>query len=155
MKTIEKIIIAAVVGTTLMTFYSYRKAKRENSEFVEPVLINKLVDNSKHLPEMPVSHPTGWLIHYSIGIGFVAAYWLIWQNALHKPTLLKTAVIGSASGLIGIVTWKLIFAQHDNPPKNDREAYYKQLFTAHIIFSATALATYKRLDDMERNSLRD
>ncbi|MDV6167163.1 hypothetical protein R1T16_01925 [Flavobacterium sp. DG1-102-2] len=149
MKTVEKIIIAGIVGTTFMTLYSYLKAKKEEQQYVEPIMINGLIDNSKNLPELSDEeiHPAGWLIHYATGIGFVFAYRLIWKNALHKPTLGKMLIIGSLSGLTGIMVWKMLFRQHDQPPQNYRYGYYRQLFVAHIVFALAALPTYSALND--------
>lgn len=147
MKTIEKIVIAGVVGTTFMTLYSYLKARKENQEYVEPVMINKLIDNSENLPGISdeESHISGWGLHYATGIGFVAGYYLIWEKALAKPTLPKILLIGAFSGATGIAVWKLLFAQHNRPPQNYRHGYYRQLFIAHIIFTLFAIPTYKAL----------
>lgn len=147
MKTTEKIIISAIIGTTFMTLYSYWKSKRERQQYVEPVMINKLIDKSENMPRLDneVLHPAGWGLHYLAGVAFVSAYWLIWHKALRKPTATKILIVGSLSGLAGIAVWKLLFAQHYNPPKNYRYGYYRQLFVAHIIFSAFALASYKSL----------
>lgn len=154
MKTIEKIIISSIVGTTFMTLYSYQKAKRDKEKYVEPELLNELIDNSKSLPDIQKeeTNPLGWGIHYATGFSFVAAYWVLWKKALVHPTIPKTFIVGSLSGIAGILVWKTLLANHDNPPRNDRESYYKQLFAAHIVFSAFALATYKGLDYIDRKS---
>ena len=151
MKTIEKIIIAGIVGTTCMTIYSYIKAKEEKQRYVEPVLLNELIDNSENLPAIKKeeSHPAGWALHYVTGILFVWAYWLLWRKALYRPSLVKIATIGSFSGLAGILVWKGLFSSHSNPPYNNRYGYYKQLFFAHIIFSVFALITYKVINSIE------
>jgi H+/Cl- antiporter ClcA len=148
MKTAEKIIIAGIVGTTFMTLYSYLKAKKENQEYVEPVMINKLIDNSKNLPSMQDEdiHPAGWGLHYAAGVSFVGLYWLLWKKVLTKPTVPKILIVGALSGLVGILVWKMLFRQHKRPPYNYRHGYYRQLFTAHIIFSLFALVTYRTLD---------
>ncbi|MFP9119059.1 hypothetical protein ACLI08_14805 [Flavobacterium sp. RNTU_13] len=148
MKTIEKIIIAGVVGTTFMTLYSYLKARKENQEYVEPIMINKLIDNSEDLPQIhdEESHPSGYILHYATGIGFMAVYYMAWEKALSKPTLSKILLIGVLSGVTGIAVWKLLFAQHSRPPQNYRHGYYRQLFIAHIIFTLFAISTYKVLD---------
>lgn len=149
MKTIGKVIIAGVVGTTFMTLYSYLKAKQENQQYVEPVMINKLIDNSKNLPSITDEelHPAGWLLHYATGISFVALYLLLWKKSLTKPTLSKVIILGSVSGFIGIMVWKILFNQHDRPPRNYRYGYYRQLLIAHIVFTFAALPTYKILDE--------
>lgn len=76
MKTIAKIMIAGIAGTTTMTLYSYWKSKREREEYVEPVMLNKLIDNAGDTPEIrdQDTHPAGWGLHYLTGIAFVAAY---------------------------------------------------------------------------------
>jgi hypothetical protein len=147
MKTIEKIIIAGIAGTTFMTLYSYLKAKKEKQEYVEPVMINKLVDNSQNLPEVQDNntHPAGWGLHYATGIAFMGAYYLLWKKVLVKPTPARIMITGICSGAVGIVVWKLLFSQHKNPPHNYRYGYYKQLMIAHLIFSITGLLTYKAL----------
>lgn len=147
MKTAEKIIIAGIVGTTFMTLYSYWKSRQEKQDYVEPVMINKLIDKSDTMPEIEDQdvHPAGWGLHYLAGIAFVAAYWLIWRKALNRPTLTKTISIGALSGIAGIAVWKLLFAQHDNPPYNYRYGYYRQLLIAHIVFSAFALLSYRSM----------
>ncbi|PZR22624.1 MAG: hypothetical protein DI539_05215 [Flavobacterium psychrophilum] len=155
MKTAEKIIVAGIIGTTFMTLYSYWKSKQEKQEYVEPVMINKLIDKSDNLPQVDDNdtHPAGWGLHYLTGIAFVSAYWLIWHKALRKPTTSKILIIGIASGSIGIAVWKLLFTQHDNPPHNYRYGYYRQLLIAHIVFSAFALAGYKALGYINNKEL--
>ena len=148
MKTAEKIIISGMAGTTFMTMYSYLKSRRENEKYVEPELLNELIDNSRNLPEIENEewHPAGWGLHYGASVAFVGTYWLLWQKALKKPTLSKILSVGALSGAAGIAVWKTLFSIHDNPPRNNRAGYYKQLFEAHIVFSAFALASYKFMD---------
>jgi len=145
MKVIERIIIAGVVGTTFMTAYSYWKSKKEHEEFVEPVMLNKLIDNSEDLPAIQDDkrHPAGWGMHYLTGVAFVAAYWILWRRVLKDPGVARVLAVGGLSGIAGIAAWKTFFTVHDNPPHNDRQGYYRQLFVAHIIFSATAILAYR------------
>lgn len=149
MKPIEKIVIAGMVGTTFMTLYSYIRAKKEHQEYVEPVMINKLIDKSENLPEIAneESNISGWVLHYATGIGFTTAYYLLWKKVLNHPTPSRILITGAFSGVTGIAVWRLLFAQHERPPHNYRYGYYRQLFFAHIIFSLFALSTYKALGD--------
>lgn len=146
---LSKIILAGVLGTSFMTLYSYVISKREKDQFVEPVLLNELIDSSENLPNIDQdkqTHPAGWAGHYLIGIGFVFAYYILWRRSLTSPTIAKTLVIGAASGLIGIAAWKIMFAANDDPPHNNRFMYYRQLLFAHIIFSIFSLYGYKLPD---------
>lgn len=152
MKTVEKIIIAGVAGTTFMTLYSYLRAKKEKQEYVEPVLINKLVDNSRKLPEVADNdtHPIGWGLHYATGVAFMGAYYLLWKKILVKPTTIRVITAGIISGAVGIIIWKLMFSQHKNPPENYRYGYYRQLLIAHVVFSIAGIVTYKALDNNQK-----
>lgn len=156
MKNAEKIIIAGLVGTTFMTLYSYWMSKKEKQEYVEPVMLNKLLARSDKLPEIDneESNPAGWGLHYLAGIAFVTSYWLIWNRALKNPTPGNILLIGVSSGISGIAVWKLLFAQHDNPPHNYRYGYYRQLLIAHIVFAAFALASYKGMEYFENKKLK-
>lgn len=137
--------MAGVIGTTLMTMYSYFISKKDKQQYREPELLNALIDRSKYLPQISdkTTHPAGWGAHYTIGILFVLSYKMLWEKSLEKPTLAKTLIIGAASGLVGILSWKIFFLEHDNPPSNYRQGYYRQLFFAHIIFGISAVETYK------------
>ena len=144
---IPKIVLAGVVGTSFMTLYSYIISKQHKDQFVEPVLLNELIDRSEALPDIDEdekkTNPAGWLIHYGIGMAFVIAYYILWKQSLKAPSLVKGLLLGALSGLIGIAAWKIMFASNDNPPRNNRYRYYRQLFVAHLIFSVFALYGYK------------
>jgi len=64
MKPTEKIIISGMAGTTFMTLYSYLKGRKENEKYVEPELLNELIDNSGNLPEIENEewHPGGCIM---------------------------------------------------------------------------------------------
>src|SRR5690606_14719754 len=111
----------------------------------EPVMLNKLIDKSENLPDInnEVMHPAGWMLHYLTGLLFIVCYWFVYRRSLKNPDAKKVILIGSISGITGIGIWKLLFYQHKKPPYNNRYGYYKQLYTAHIIFTLFALATYK------------
>jgi hypothetical protein len=152
---LSKIIIAAAVGTSFMTLYSYIISKREKDKFVEPELLNELIDRSETLPDVgeKKSHPAGWAAHYGMGVVFVLSYYILWRRSLTSPGIVKGLVIGAASGLIGIIGWKIMFAANDNPPQNNRYKYYRQLFFAHMVFSVFALYGYKLPEYLKSTSL--
>lgn len=151
----SKVIAAAIAGTTFMTLYSYYMAKKEKQKFVEPELLNELIDRSENLPDIQnkKEHPAGWVIHYALGAAFVVAYWLLWRRSLNSPGIAKGLLIGAGSGFVGILSWKIMFAISNNPPHNNRYKYYRQLFFAHLIFSTLALYGYKLPDYVKRATL--
>jgi len=145
---LSKFIAAAVIGTSCMTLYSYIIAKKEKQKFLEPQLLNELMDESDNLPDTdePKTHPAGWAAHYGVGLLFIAAYYILWKRSLHAPGIAKGLAIGAASGVLAIISWEIMFKASNNPPQNDRYGYYKQLFVAHLIFSVAALYGYKLPD---------
>jgi len=154
MNAAGRILLATAIGTSFMTLYSYWQSKKQKQEFTEPVLLNELSDRSPELPEVDDTDddPVGWTTHYAVGLLFVVSYYILWKRSLTHPTILKGLTIGAASGVIAIAAWKIMFAANPNPPKNDREGYYRQLFIAHLIFSTTALYGYKLPDYIKRIS---
>lgn len=142
---ITKIIAAALVGTTFMTLYSYAMAKKENEKYLEPELLNALIDGSDNLPDVDdeKSNAAGWLAHYGVGLIFVLSYYILWKQSLKSPSIVKGLILGAGSGVVAIIAWKIMFRSNDDPPHNDRYGYYRQLFFAHLIFSTTALYGYK------------
>lgn len=154
MKAAGRIILAGIVGTTFMTAYSYWLSKKEKQEFTEPILLNKLADRSPKLPNVDDTdeHPGGWLTHYGIGILFVVGYYIIWRRSLKSPDIVKGLLLGAGSGVIALAAWRIMFAANPNPPKNNRYAYYRQLFIAHLIFSTFAIYGYKLPDYIKRLS---
>jgi hypothetical protein len=154
MNAAGRILLATAIGTSFITLYSYWKSKKEKEEFTEPILLNELSDRSPELPSIDDTedHPAGWTTHYAVGLVFVICYYALWKRSLTHPTLLKGLLLGSGSGIIAIAAWKIMFAANPNPPKNDREGYYRQLFIAHLIFSTTALYGYKLPDYIKRLS---
>jgi len=147
MKPLTKIILAAVAGTSVMTLYSYYRAKKEKQQYIEPVLLNRLMDKSPYTPsKINDNHAAGWVAHYGVGITFVTAYYFLYRKSLHVPGPIRALLVGTASGALAIAVWKLMFTSSDNPPQNNRYGYFRQLFIAHIIFSSVALVGYKLLD---------
>ena len=137
-----RIILGTLVGTTLMTFFSYLVSKIFNKLYKEPVLLNYLLhylgidmrDRAKRI--------AGWVIHYIIGLVFAIGYDLLWQYKI-RFSWSSGIIFGIISGVIGIVSWMLMFKLPDDKPKIDYKGYYIQLLFAHIIFAIGIVIVYK------------
>jgi hypothetical protein len=88
----------------------------------------------------------GWSAHYGVGFLFVTLYHTYWKN--HRPSLASGLLFGALSGALGIATWKIAFRNHPLPPRIDFKKYYEQLFTAHLIFGAGAVAGYRSVSNV-------
>ncbi len=147
---ILRIALAGAIGTTFMTLYSYGVANKEQRQYREPELLNKLVDKAPiNSSKISKKHPTGWLMHYAVGFTFSAVYDYIWRKTPISPTVKSSLVMGAISGVIGIMGWKTFFSAHPNPPKTHYKGFYMQLLVAHIIFGLFAKIGYRLPDQIE------
>ena len=136
--------MGTLVGTTLMTIFSYWVGRLRNMQFTEPVLLNRMLFRFGVLAEYQLKkNVAGWIIHYLIGLLFLIAYYFIWSETRFDPTLRTAFILGCISGLAGIFGWSILFRIQTVPPNIKVSEYYAQLFVAHIIFALTATATYR------------
>lgn len=147
MNATEKILISGIAGTVFMTLFLRSKSSYKQ-EFMPPVLLNKSIDNAPDFPDIKnkKANPTGWILHYLTGIGFMAAYRFLGKKFLNHPTIEKIGISAVINGSMGVFIWGKLFQIHPSPPQNNRSSYFKYLFTAHIIFTITSLLTYETLN---------
>src|SRR5690606_27585622 len=121
MNRVGEILLSGIVGTIFMTAYIIRKSRQESELYLQPVLMNKMIDRLNEFPIIrdKLTNPAGWLLHFGAGISFVAIYWLIWRKSLKNISFEKMVLIGLISGVIGVVIWKIILEEHPKPPAND------------------------------------
>lgn len=139
--TIYAILLSGIVATTTMTIFSHLVSQIRNREFNEAQLLNKFIDNTKGLPEIPNENALlGWFLHYGIGIVFAAWMYCLFISSEWQPTLWLGAVLGLIAGMVGAVGWLSLFAFHPNAPETDLKEFLIQLLMAHCIFGATVAA---------------
>ncbi|MBF6607391.1 MAG: hypothetical protein ITG00_01480 [Flavobacterium sp.] len=137
------VILTAIAATTLMTLFSFILSDIRKKQFREPILLTKIIGSANILRTETQEQVTAWGIHYFIGLLFIIGYHLLFQGAYFDPTWFAAAVLGFASGAIGIIGWRLIFKFAPKAPRVNFVEYYTQLFVAHIIFAFSAIAIYK------------
>lgn len=134
-----QILFAAVVGTTLMTLFSYLLSERQNKQFKEPVILNKLLKPLRFATIRNVSiSGWGWLLHYSVGVVFALMFFWVWNVTEITPSVLSGALLGIPAGIIGITGWSVLFALHPDPPQIDFQNFYLQLMIAHMVYGVGA-----------------
>ena len=158
---ILKVLSAGVLGTTLMTAYSYALAAKKSKKFEEPVLLNKLTRRIAPARWLKPGNEnaTGWLLHYAVGILFSIGFDQLWSKSQIRPSPKSALLLGGAAGLVGISVWKGTYMLHPNPPRDiDLKSYYGQLMVAHLIFGLFAMLGYQlpqSLIDISRENLSD
>lgn len=147
--------MSSIVGTSLMTVYSYWKAKKHREQFEEPIMLGKLVKRTIPYKITPkTSIIAGWLIHYAIGGLFNLTYDQFWKKSALKPGAINGFLLGAPSGLLGMAAWATILNMHSNPPRTHLAKHLKQLFTAHLIFGISSAMTYRLLQN-SKNRMKE
>jgi hypothetical protein len=139
MKIIHNTVLSAIAATSAMTWFSYFISKKKNENFKEPKLLGDLVQRSLGTKSSG-SQSLGWALHYLIGTGFTAIYKILLRYRSKKPSLKNGFQYGALAGGIGVLAWKVLFKNHNNPPKTNRKEFYTQLIFAHLIFGLTLSA---------------
>ena len=133
-------LLASIIGTSAMTFYSYLVSWGTDKNFKEPKLLGQLAERfiSGKSNDNKI---TGWGMHYLMGLLFAETYapfWSLKENERNEKTGL---VLGGISGIAAILLWKFTFTLHPDPPPIHFIRFAGQLFIAHLLFGlATALA---------------
>jgi hypothetical protein len=140
---VSKVITAGVVGTTMMTLFSYWVSEEKSKQFREPallaILLKRLLKNKDHT----ANQLTGWIVHYMVGILFAAGYDQLWRKTDAKPSALNGITLGVLCGVFGKEVWNLVLRLHPDPPSVDRKAYFSHLILAHAIFGIFAALGYR------------
>jgi hypothetical protein len=137
--------LSAAAATSTMTLFSYIVSDKEGENFREPDLLGGFLEKSFGIKEK-ISQPLGWVSHYLIGAGFAAGYKFLLNTAETQPSPKNGILYGAFAGLAGILSWKVSFENHPNPPKTHRKGFYAQLMVAHLIFGLT-LSAFKNKRD--------
>lgn len=140
--TILQILISSIAATSAMTLFSYAVSASARELYKEPVLLSYVLSHL-HLEATPsVKNILAWVLHYIIGLGFVVAYHFLWVYNILELTWQIGILLGAISGIIGIITWFILFKMVAQKPNIDYNGYYLQLFAAHLIFGFIAYAVY-------------
>lgn len=140
---ILQIIISSVAATSVMTLFSYAVSLSAREMYKEPVLLTYIL-TVLHLQVSPnLKSILGWLLHYLIGLGFVVGYHFLWFSEFLEISWDVSILLGVISGIIGVISWVILFEIIPQKPDIDFKGYYIQLFAAHIIFSVIAFMVYK------------
>ncbi len=136
-----KVILAGVVGTVIMTAFSYFLSKVRSRQFKEPKLLNMILRRSSHDHMNPSNNSfIGWVVHFSIGIILMTLFYLFHLIFSFKISVISIILYGLITGSMAILSWHLMFYISASPPDVDLKEFYIQLFIAHVLFAAGAIA---------------
>lgn len=139
---ILQLLLVSVGATSAMTWFSYAMSKNFRELYKEPVLLAFALEKMNLNRSEQTKKTWGWLLHYAIGFLFVIGYHIIWVKDIIAISPLGALLLGVISGVVGIISWVLIFKITHHQPPIDFKGYYIQLFFAHIIFAIIATVLY-------------
>lgn len=139
----SNILLPTMVGTSAMTLFSYLVSEQKHENFREPDVLRQLIKRLPTTESNDSAEVAGWGGHYAAGLLFVLVYHQLWKQNKIKPSIMSGALLGAASGLAGIIVWKIAFMVHPNPQRKNLNNYFRHLLFAHVVFGISSALTYK------------
>jgi hypothetical protein len=134
-------LLAAFLGTSAMTLFSYLVSRKKNKDFREPRLLGKMVYRAVPEIKKPESKVAGWILHCTTGLVFTIIYAELLKNKKLKSNVPDGIILGLINGVVAVGIWKATFSLHPDPPQIHFKDFYKHLILAHVVFSTTDLCT--------------
>jgi hypothetical protein len=141
----RSILVAGLVGTSIMTAFSYAVSKKRKKNFKEPELLSSLLQNWYPVFESKYADVAGWNFHYAMGEAWTIIYVLLLKTLHRKPSFYRSLLFGYFGGIVAVGTWKMLFKLNPNPPKILFREFYLQLVIAHLCFSTSMSKVYSTL----------
>lgn len=142
---IVTILLATLVATSSMTAFSYLISETFRELYKEPVLLQFLMIRFNFNLSPKEKAIAGWVIHYTIGLLFVIAWYILLKLCLFGLSWLSGLIYGIVIGIVGIGGWVIMFILANYTPRIDFKGYYLQLFFAHIVFGMATWAVFEWL----------
>jgi hypothetical protein len=114
---VGNVLLAATVGTTGMTLFSYLVSRKKNKDFREPRLLGKMVYRAIPDIKKKDSKVAGWILHCSTGLAFTTVYEILLEKTKLKSNVPDGIVLGLVNGVVAVGIWKAVFSLHPDPPQ--------------------------------------
>lgn len=126
-----------------MTLFSYLVSELENSNFKEPHMLEILIQRLFPKQKKVLGKVEGWVLHYLVGLLFVAVYSEAWERNKLKPGAGSGFLFGALSSVPAVAIWDYTLKVHPLPPHINKNEFFKQLVIAHLVFGAFSGIGYK------------
>ncbi len=136
-----KVLVAGIVGTVMMTVFSYLISRLRSQQFREPKLLNMILRRSNHEHMNPSNNSViGWVVHFSIGIILMTLFYIFHLIFSFDISIISIGAYGIFAGFLAILSWHIMFYISARPPDISLKEFYIQLFIAHLLFALGAVA---------------
>ncbi|HKJ47447.1 MAG TPA: hypothetical protein VJ973_00065 [Christiangramia sp.] len=133
-----KVFFAAILGTILMTTFSYVVSRIKSQQFKEPKLLNMILRRSTYDMNPSNNSILGWVVHFSIGVILMTLFYIFHLTFSFNISLISILIYGVFAGILSIISWHLMFMLSPNSPDISLKEYYIQLLLAHVLFALGA-----------------
>ncbi|MEZ7515400.1 hypothetical protein [Flavobacterium frigidarium] len=137
-----KVLLTSIVATSVMTLMSYAVSNYLKKLYKEPILLQYFLVSINVGNSSKQRSYISWVLHYAIGLVLLIGYQLYWSLDIIENPWLNLVLLAIVTGMIGVVSWKIIFKICTYKPQIDFKGYYLHIFIVHLIFTMTATFTY-------------
>ena len=114
---LKAVLLAGLVGTSLMTAFSYALSQKKKRNFKEPELLGLLLQKWRPSLKKEAANIAGWELHYAMGEGWAIFYLLLLKILNKKPAFYTAFLFGCFGGVVAVLIWKASFKLNPDPPK--------------------------------------
>lgn len=139
-----RVVVVSTAAIAVMTAFSYAYSALRRQRFKQPPLLNELLAGLQVIPLHRIrSHPAGAVIHYLVGVLFIALFeWICPSDTPHRAFGAVVAW-GALCGVAGVLGWYATYKLHPRPPAEiSSPEFYLQIYIAHLFFGLGAYAGY-------------
>ncbi len=138
--TASNAILISLLATLGFTFFSMVVSTIYKKNFVEPILLGKIINY--HLKDGPtwLNVTLGAIIHFFVGYLFTEIHLFLYQ--ILTPAWYNAIFLGLANGIFGAFVWYITIRVYQKVLKVHISEYLIQLVIGHVIFGLIIVYMY-------------
>ena len=130
--------MAGILGTVLMTSFSYVISRMKSQQFKEPKLLNMILRRSTYDMNPSNNSVLGWVVHFSIGVILMTLFYVLHLTFSFSISAVSILIYGTIAGVLSILSWHFMLSISSNSPDFALRDFYMQLLMAHVLFALGA-----------------
>ncbi|MAS70047.1 MULTISPECIES: hypothetical protein [Zunongwangia] len=141
------LVIFGIIGTTMMTIFSFIYSYITNYSFNEPNLLNYVLVTSEFLflRRLGEQQIIGWIFHYLIGIAFAYLYYKGIDIYDFDSTLPNGVLYGIILSVLGISGWACLLFKNFPIPDIYFKGFFFHLILAHLVYGLSIAVCFEFL----------
>lgn len=126
-------VLISLLATLGFTFFSMAVSSIYKKNFIEPLLLGKIIHH--HLKDSPtwLNVVLGTIIHFFTGYIFAEAHLFLYR--ILTPAWYNGLFLGLLNGIIAVGVWYALIRIYNNVLRTHVTEYLVQLIVGHVIFA--------------------